>query len=351
MQGVIHIYKNFPKLTLTILVILGTVVLSVGGVYFYSLSLLEPVVKGQAEPVSIEIPGGSSTVSVGRILEKQGLIKNALAFRLYVRYVGEDGSILAGEYRLSPGMSVPEILEKLTSGEVVTYSFTIPEGYNVRQITDLLVEKGYVDRDKFMEVVKREQFDYEFLQGIPQGERRLEGYLFPATYRIMKGTPEQEIVDMMLKRFEQEITPAYREKARVLGLNLHQAVTLASIIERETMKDAERPVVAAVLLNRMRKGMKLETDATVQYALGVNKERLLYKDLKVDSPYNTYKIQGLPPGPIASPGRPSLQAAVNPAPVDYLYYVVSRDGEHVFSKTFEEHSRNKRKYLARFKTP
>lgn len=343
------IQKNSSKLTLAIIVVLVALVLIFGGVYFYFRTLLEPVVKGNAEMVSIDIPGGSSTITVARILEKQGLIKNALAFRLYARYTGKDVAIMAGEYRLSPEMSVTELLDKLTGGQVVTYPFTVPEGYNIRQITDLLVEKDFVNRDKFMEVIKGTQFNYEFLRDIPGGEKRLEGYLFPATYRIVKGTLEQEIVDMMLKRFEQEVTPDYLEKAKALGLSLHQAVTLASIIERETKRDEERPVVAAVMINRMRKGMRLEVDATVQYALGENKKRLFYKDLKVDSPYNTYKIQGLPPGPIASPGRPSLQAAVNPAQVDYLYYVVSTDGKHVFSKTLEEHNRNKRKYLARIR--
>ncbi|MFZ3172708.1 MAG: endolytic transglycosylase MltG [Carboxydocellales bacterium] len=346
----IIIYKIFSKLTLITLVIFGIMMLALGGVYYYYRILLEPIVMGQNEPVKIEIPSGSSTITVARLLEKEGLIKNALAFRLYTRYIGQDMAIMAGEYQLSAGMSVPELLDRLTSGKVVSYPFTIPEGFTLKQITTLLTEKGYVNRDKFIEVIKGTQFNYQFLQGIPRGEKYLEGYLFPATYKVVKGTPEQEIVDMMLKRFEKEITPAYLEKARALGLNVNQAVTLASLIERETMQDSERPIVAAVILNRLRKGMRLEIDATVQYALGENKERLFYKDLKIESPYNTYQITGLPPGPIASPGRASLQAAVNPAAVDYLFYVVSTDGKHVFSKTLEEHNRNKRKYLARLKS-
>ncbi len=317
-------------------VLLGIFLLATGGVYLYFLALLGPVEEGRTAEVSVNIPAGSSTIAVARTLEQQGLIKSALAFRVYTRYSGQDSSIMAGKYALSSAMSVQDILAKLTMGEVETFSFTIPEGYNAKQIADLLAEKDYVNREKFLALVD---------------EKRLEGYLFPATYRAFKGITEIELLNLMYKRFRQEITPDYEAKAKALGLNLHQAVTLASIIEREAMKDSERPMVAAVFLNRMKIGMKLESCATVQYALGENKERLLYKDLQVDSPYNTYKVTGLPPGPIAAPGRPSLQAAVNPAKVDYLYFVVSKAGEQAFSNTLDEHNKNKRKYISKFQTP
>lgn len=180
---------------------------------------------------------------------------------------------------------------------------------------------------------------------MPNNEKRLEGYLFPDTYKVTATTTEREIIDMMLARFAREATPEFRQKAQKLGLTLHQAVILASIVEREAKVDKERPKVAAVFLNRMKKGWKLESCATVQYALGQPKARLLNKDLQIDSPYNTYKYSGLPPTPIASPGRASLQAAVNPANVDYLFFVVSQDGRHVFSRTLAEHNRAKAKYI------
>ncbi|MFZ5641885.1 MAG: endolytic transglycosylase MltG, partial [Bacillota bacterium] len=267
------------------------------------------------------------------------------------RSQGLAAKMQAGEYSLNTGMSVPEIIRRITGGEVDTLVFTIPEGYNLKQITDTLVGKGLVDRARFTELLAGGNFNYDFLQGLPAGEKRLEGYLFPDTYHINKGTTEEEIMNIMLARFAREITPEFKQKAGALGLTLHQAVTLASVIEREAAKDEERPRVAAVFLNRMKKGWKLESCATVQYALGTNKTRLLYKDLQVESPYNTYKYKGLPPGPIAAPGRASLLAAVNPAKEDYMFFVVSEEGQHVFSRTIQEHNRNKAKYISRFKTP
>lgn len=314
-------------------------------------SMLQPVDGQNPQTKTVSIPAGASSQKIGEILAGSGLIRNQLAFRIYSKYAGLAGKLQAGDYSLNTNMSVPEIISRISGGEVDTLTFTIPEGYNLKQIIDTLADKGLVDRGKFTELLARGNFKYDFLQGIPQGEKRLEGYLFPDTYRINKGTSEEEIINMMLARFAREITPEFRQKAAALGLTPHQAVTLASIIEREAAKDEERPKVAAVFLNRMKKGMKLESCATVQYALGTNKTRLLYKDLQVASPYNTYKFKGLPPGPIAAPGQASLLAAVNPASVEYLFFVVSEDGEHAFSKTLAEHNRKKAKYISRFKTP
>jgi UPF0755 protein len=178
----------------------------------------------------------------------------------------------------------------------------------------------------------------------------LEGYLYPDTYRITTQATEEEIVNMMLARFAREMTTEFREQARAQGLTLHQAVTLASLVEREAQKDAERPRVAAVFLNRLKKGWKLESCATIQYILGEPKARLLNKDLQIDSPYNTYRNYGLPPGPIAAPGRASLQAAVNPADEGYMFFVVAEDGRHIFSRTLQEHNRHKAQYLDRLET-
>jgi len=340
------------KVWLYILTILAAAALAVTATGFVLVKdLLAPVKPGSTSPVIISIPGGSSTGKVAGILTEQGLIKNSQVFRLYARFQGLDSKLKAGEYRLNAGMSVQEIVDTLSAGTVTTYSFTIPEGYNTKQIAEVLVKKGYVDEAKFWQVVANGAFKYDFLAGLPNNRQRLEGYLFPDTYQITKGMTEEQIIDMMLKRFSKEMTPDFRDKAAKLGMTLHEAVTLASLVEREAVKDDERPKVAAVFLNRIKKGMKLESCATVQYALGETKTRLLYKDLQVNSPYNTYRVKGLPVGPIASPGAPSLQAAVNPAAVDYLFFVVSQDGQHAFSKTLAEHNRNKKKYVARFQTP
>lgn len=343
--------KPFPIIrSLILLVVLVGIALSF---YVYSSyqSMLQPVDLQNPQTKTINIPAGASSQKIGDILAGSGLIRSQLVFRIYSKYAGLAGKLQAGDYSLDTGMSVPEIIERISGGEVDTITYTIPEGFNLKQITDTLADKGLVDRTKFTELLARGNFKYDFLQGLPQGENRLEGYLFPDTYRINKGTSEEEIIGIMLARFAREMTPEFRQKAAAIGLTPHQAVTLASIIEREAAKDEERPKVAAVFLNRIKKGMKLESCATVQYALGTNKTRLLYKDLQISSPYNTYKYTGLPPGPIAAPGRASLLAAVNPANVDYLFFVVSEDGQHAFSKTLAEHNRKKAQYINRFKTP
>lgn len=347
--------KKMPSLVYLAVGLAGALVLVIIGGLIYFGSLLEPLEPASVKQIEVKIPQGSTTVGVARLLEREGIVQSSLGFSVYTRWSGRDSTLRAGEYLLSPGMSVREILDKLASGAVEIQTFTIPEGYTIRQMAELLNAKGYGDRDRFIEAVGGVQLSYDYLPSPDSGEltpeARLEGYLFPATYKITKGTPEEQIVRMMAKRFDREITPEFRKKAKALGLTVNQAVTLASIVEREAKRDSERPMVAAVFLNRIRLGMKLESCATVQYALGETKERLLYKDLQVDSPYNTYKIAGLPPGPIASPGHASLQAAVNPAKVDYLYFVVSESGHHAFSRTLAEHNRNKQKYLARVQNP
>lgn len=312
--------------------------------------MLQPVASATATQQVVEIPQGATTAGVADMLVDQGLIKNSLVFRGLARYHQLDGKLKAGEYVLSPAMAPAEIIATLTEGKVTQYVFTIPEGYTVQQIANLLGEKGYAQPEVFLQEAAQGDFDFTFIKGLKKGTGRLEGYLFPDTYHIQKGMSEKAIITMMLKRFAQEITPDYQAKAQAQGLTLHQAVTLASIVEREAAKDSERSKVAAVFLNRLKTKMKLESCATVQYAIGEHKERLLYRDLRVESPYNTYKYLGLPQGPISAPGRASLLAVVNPAPVDFLFFVVSVDGQHAFSKTLAEHNRNKAKYVARFKT-
>lgn len=322
-------------------------------VYGYSSyqSMLKPVNTQNPQTKTITIPSGASTQKISEILAGSGMIRNQLAFRIFSRYEGLAAKMQAGDYSLNTGMSVPEIISRISGGEVDTLTFTIPEGYSLKQIAETLVSKGLVDRNRFTDLLARGNFNYDFLQGLPAGEKRLEGYLFPDTYRINKGASEEDIISMMLARFAREITPEFKQKAAALGMTPHQAVTMASIVEREAAKDVERPKVAAVFLNRMKKGWKLESCATIQYALGTNKTRLLYKDLQIESPYNTYKYKGLPPGPIAAPGRASLQAVVNPDKDEYMFFVVSEDGQHVFSRTLAEHNRSKAKYISRFKTP
>ncbi len=306
---------------------------------------LKPYTNGTTTGVSVTVRKGSNMSEVASLLQNKGLIRSKWAVMLYARLNGLDSRLKAGDFMLQPSWTAPEILNKITEGAVEYVSFTIPEGYNTKQIADTLAKKGLINRQVFMEQVANGDFNYDFLAGLPHDERRMEGFLFPDTYKITHKTTEKQIIEMMLARCAKELTPEFRQKAQAQGLTLNQAVTLASIIEREAKVDAERPKVASVFLNRIKKGMRLESCATVQYALGENKTRLLNKDLQINSPYNTYRHKGLPPGPIASPGQPSLLAAVNPAPGNYLFFVVFQNGEHVFSKTLAEHNRAKAKYV------
>ncbi|MBM7854042.1 UPF0755 protein [Desulfohalotomaculum tongense] len=321
------------------------VLFAAGGLLYYD-ALLSPVAEDRQPPVIIEIPGNSTSRTVAEMLEKKGLIKSAWAFCLYSRYKGWDGKIQAGEYQLSAAMSTPEILGAITRGSQVFYSFTVPEGYTVEQIAQLLQDKGLVNKEEFLRLC-REGIDrhYPFLKNHPGTNYLLEGYLFPDTYKITKQSTEKDIIYMMLERFNAELEKLnFAQKAEKLNLSVHQAVTIAAMIEKEAIFDKERPIISGVIQNRLKKGMPLQIDATVLYALGEHREVVLYKDLEVESAYNTYRVAALPPGPIACPGSASLKAAVEPEKNSYLYYVAKPDGTHAFSRTLAEHNRNIAKY-------
>lgn len=312
----------------------------------YILVSLSPVApKGGARDVVVAVPLQATAGQVGKILKQSELVRSSFVFSLYARWRGLDGRIKAGEYRLSNGLSTPEVLRELVDGRLAVQSFTVPEGFTTAQVAELLASKGLINREKFFSAVTGDDFPYSFTQGLPKGDRRLEGYLFPDTYQVIRGSSESSIIDLMLKRFEKEMNQLdYPAQANRAGMTLHQAVTIASMVEREARIDEERPLIAGVIHNRISKSMPLQIDATVQYALGTSKPKLYYKDLEINSPYNTYRIQGLPPGPIAMPGKSSLLAAVKPTRTEYLYYVAKPDGSHAFAATLAEHNVNKERY-------
>lgn len=306
-------------------------------------NLLGPCDAANTDTYLVKIEPGLSTSSIAKILTKEQIISNPQVFQFYVKLNKMDRQLKAGEYELSPSMTIAEIAAKLKEGRVITEKFTIPEGYTLEQICQVLVNKGLVKEEEFWQVVKEEPFEeFEFLKGIPNDEKRLEGYLFPDTYVVSAGMSAKQIIEMMLKRFEE----VYNElPPNTTDLTMREVVILASMVELEAVVDKDRPLIASTFLNRLKIGMKLGCDATVQYALPERKQRVLWSDLKIDSPYNTYIYKGLPPGPIGSPGKASLEAVHQPAKTDYLYFVARKDGsfEHVFSRTLEEHNQNKKK--------
>lgn len=321
------------------------VLLLLGGAALYIQQQLQPMPPG--EPVLVEIPSGFSTAKIAERLEDSGIIKNAQVYQWYLRYHGLSSRLQAGTYRFAPGETLEEITERMLAGEVYreTVQFTIPEGFRVEQIAERLAQMGMVDREQFLQLAREGNFpEFEFLREVSQLEDvkyKLEGYLFPDTYEVEKGAGAEEIVRLMLSRFERELTAERLTRLEEMGLTLHQWVTLSSMVEREAAVAKERPTIAGVFHNRLREGWDMEVDATVQYVVG-QKERLTYADLEVDDPYNTYQYPGLPPGPIASPGAGSLEAVLYPEEHDYFFYVTKKDGskEHYFAKTYEQHQKN-----------
>ncbi|HWR61172.1 MAG TPA: endolytic transglycosylase MltG [Clostridia bacterium] len=307
--------------------------------YFYYGSGLKAVSKDTAAEKQIVIPKGSSLKSVADILEKENIIKSSLVFELYCKLNGKSDSIKAGKYSISSSMKVPEIVEVIVTGKAIvdTVKFTIPEGYKLDQIVEKLSSLGVVSREEIESALDAKKYRYGFISQIPDREKKLEGYLFPDTYEIYKDTTAEAIVDKLLGRFDEIFTGEYRSRAEELDMTLDQVVVLASIIEREAKLDNERKTISAVFHNRLDKNMMLQSCATVQYLFKEQKEVLTYKDLEIQSPYNTYINAGLPPGPIASPGLKSIEAALYPEDTDYLYFVARDDGSHIFTKTYSEH--------------
>ncbi|MFY0543377.1 endolytic transglycosylase MltG [Brevibacillus sp. H7] len=321
-------------------------VLAAGGAAYYVYQGLQPVNPvGQPVMKNVTIPKGSSVKEIGELLEEQGLIRDATLFAYYVKLKGIGSRLQAGDYQFQTGQPVDQLLQSMVAGDTVvnTVRFTVPEGWNVEQIASALEKKGLVNKQKFLQEVNSGSFpEFPFVASIPQKKGRkyrLEGYLFPETYEVEKGATEHEIIAKMLAQFQKELKPDWTAKLKQRNMSLDDAVNLASIVEREVVVDKERPIVAGVYFNRLREGWLLQADATVQFILGKQRDRITYDDLKINHPYNTYVHPGLPPGPIASPGRASLAAVVQPATHDYFFYVTKKDGssEHYFSKTLEEH--------------
>ena len=297
--------------------------------------LLTPV--GKSTPQIVSVEPGQSVLQVCAALADKGLIRSPTALMLAAYGTGKWRCLQAGRHELDASMTAMEMLEALCRNSRQSWDWvTIPEGLTLRQIAAVVEETGVTTASGFeREATRPALFDASF----PLPPDSLEGYLFPDTYRIEAKADGRRVIAQMLRRFEEVVWRGLLgEHAPDDGRSLHEVVTLASLVEGEAKIDEERPVIAGVLRNRLRRGQKLECDATVQYALGDGrKSRLLHEDLQIESDYNTYLHEGLPPGPICSPGESSLRAALAPAEVPYLYYVARPDGSHVFSRTYSEH--------------
>ena len=334
-----------------LLIILLVIIALAGGCVVHFQMMTGPVNRSDRKTVVVEVPSGSTTDSIGRTLAGKGLIRSAKTFRLYSKLKHLGASFQAGTYSLSPSMSMNEIAGIIAEGKVTTERFTIPEGYNEYEVAKKLAKEGLVNRKKFVQVVQTKDFsgEFPFLKNAQKGKNRLEGYLFPDTYTVPLNAGEEEIVRTMLKGYQRTFTDAYRARAKGMGYSEQEILTIASIIERESGNEKDKPKIASVIYNRLKKNMPLQMDSTVQYVLklrGKNPDKILYDDLKVDSKFNTYKNAGLPPSPICSPGAQSIRAALHPAKTKYLYFVVSDklDGSSVFSEDYATFLKNSSKY-------
>jgi UPF0755 protein len=325
----------------TVLGIVLVLAVLVGGVYLIYSAATDGE-QGESRPVKVEVVKGDTLSDVAANLEEAGVIGSAFVFELQARFEGFGTKIQTGRYTFEPGQDSETILRKLTAGKAVpTITVTIPEGLTLQQTARAVASDSTVSASRFENAARTTDYGYAFLEG-PDIEST-EGYLFPARYEFEKRVTAPQIVDRLLGQYLLETEDLDIAGARErLDLTEHQLVTVASLIEKEAATPQEKPLVASVIYNRLERGMPLQIDATIQYALKSPKAKLSLADLKVNSPYNTYQNERLPPGPICSPGRESLQAALNPQQTNYLYYVLEADGKsHFFTADYDDFLRAK----------
>jgi len=302
----------------------------------------QPVDASDKTTIELTIPGGSSAKEVAGLLKAKDLIRSEKAFLKYCRREHLDAKLKAGSFSLSRSMSIEQISNRLVAGQNVNNTLTVPEGYTVKEIGQLLQAKKNISPQAWQQALQ-DDYNYEFL---PPKDRanRLEGYLYPDTYVLAEKADAHAIIEQMLANFESRWNQQFAQLIAGKNIDRHEVIIIASMIEREAQQADERKRIAGVIYNRLSINMPLQIDATVLYSLGVHKNIVENKDLKVDSPYNTYLYPGLPVGPIACPGSASIAAALQPEKHNYFYYVSRGDGSHQFSKTFAEHQAAIRKY-------
>ncbi|MBI4484784.1 MAG: endolytic transglycosylase MltG, partial [Acidobacteria bacterium] len=295
----------------------------------------------------VEIPSGIGPRAIGERLIATGVVRDEPTYRAALWLSGDATRLKAGEYRFDQPMTAAQVIDKIVRGDVYVVNVTFREGLTIGEMAKVFEAQGLGQASAFVDAAR----DPAPIRALDPAARDLEGYLFPETYSLPRRTDAAQLVRLMVERFMRVFDAGLRQAAEKRGLSVRQAVSLASLVEKETARSEERPLVAAVYANRLRLGMPLQCDPTVIYALqlaGRYRGNIRKEDLTIDSPYNTYRYPGLPPGPIAAPGRGSLEAAVNPADVDFLYFVSRNDGSHEFARSLAEHNRNVQKYQIQF---
>ena len=332
-----------------VVVLLLVVVLTgaaIGG--FYARRQLNRPFRGYADAeVFVDIPSGAGSRTIGQRLIAAGVVRDELTYRVALWRSGQARRLKAGEYRFDREMTPLEVLDKVARGDVYLLSVTFREGLTIAEMAEIFESHGFGPAKTFVAAAA----DSSLVRDLDPDAKDLEGYLFPDTYSLPRDSDASRVVRAMVDRFQHVATPELRQAAAGRGFTVRQLVTLASLVEKETAKPEERPLVAAVYANRLKIGMGLQCDPTVIYALqraGKYTGNLRRDDLMFDSPYNTYRYPGLPPGPIAAPGKGSLGAAAAPAAVDYVYFVSRNDGTHEFARTLDDHNRNVQRWQVQY---
>ena len=288
------------------------------------------------ENIYMVIKPGTTASEISDRLMQLGVIDSRLRFWWLMKLQGDASKFKTGTYAFAPHMDEQAVLDKLVAGDTTVVKFTIPEGFGIKEIAKRLADEGLVDEQEFLAEAK-DFAPYDYMKKRPNVRYAAEGYLFPDTYVIHSDVSAEGIMKMMAEDFDTRLTPALRQQAAAKGLSIHDLITLASLVEKEARYDEDRPIIAQVFFKRLQMGMPLQSDTTLQYLMAGPKEDVSIEDTKIDSPYNTYQHEGLPPGPIASPGMKSILAVLNPANTDYLYFVADRQGHNHYSQTYDEH--------------
>ncbi|MDW0112331.1 endolytic transglycosylase MltG [Sporosarcina saromensis] len=354
--------KKEVKIVRRIVFVVAIVLLIVGllsgrAMYKYITEALQPVDPNSEEVIEVEIPIGSGLTSIAQTLEKKGIIKDAKIFKYYAKFNNES-QFQAGSYGLTKAMTLDELIESLKTGKVYrtpVFTMTVPEGLTLDQIAKVVEKRTGVKEQAFLDYVNDKNIIADLMNKYPNilsdeilaenVKYPLEGYLYPATYPFYEEKPSVEtVVTTMLDATSANLTPyfAYLQENEK---TVHWLLTFASLLEREATAKTDRETIASVFYNRMKENMPLQTDPTVLYALGEHKDRVLFEDLKIQDPYNTYVNTGLPPGPIANAGKSSIEAVVDPSITDYFYFLADAEGNNHFAKTYDEHLKNRAKYI------
>ncbi len=345
----VEIQKPGKKWWLIFLVSFVTLLIlaAAAGAAYVWYQIYIPADSNNSQISKLIVESGRSVKEIGASLRQENFIRSEFWFEIYIWYKKQQANLQAGQYALSPDMNIPEILQTITGGKVIPneVQVTFPEGFTITQMKDRLLENGVPSGAALEEeLIDGFQVQYKFLSGVAQ-ENNFEGFLFPDTYRFKKDISRAEIVKKFLDNFDKKLTPEMREEISQQGKSIYQIVILASIVQQEALEEKEMSMIAGIFWNRLKLNILLQSDATINYATGKKARQVSADDLKIQSPYNTYLHAGLPPTPICNPGIEAIRAAIYPQQSDYLYFLHPLNSPAVYSKTLEEHNKNKAKYL------